>query len=298
MNEVDFPELAAWRRLAALPDVREKQVAFICATGIPLVLAPSSILAPQDEIFRITGCTGGPSGAICREKLLRAERRSVMEKRAVRYRCPSGLMKIQLPVFIGGRHAGSLIAGPFTSDSPEGNEIESGPRVTQPQNAWNFTTQVTWDGCRAVESLLATFGKQLEKAGNKLLRSHRRPALALETGSLQVEWRNVRASMMDLATRVDLSPCHFCSVFKRQTGLRFNQYQMRLRLDKARELLDDRRRRISEVAAETGFESIPYFNRMFQRRFRCSPTEYRKNGHAIPESGTAGFGALSRIPTR
>jgi AraC-like DNA-binding protein len=64
-------------------------------------------------------------------------------------------------------------------------------------------------------------------------------------------------------------------VFKKQTGLTFSQYRLRQRLDKARELLADSARRVSDVAFESGFESIPYFNRAFRRQFGCSPTEFR-----------------------
>ena len=55
----------------------------------------------------------------------------------------------------------------------------------------------------------------------------------------------------------------------------FSQYRLRLRMEKARELLGDPERRVSDVAFEAGFESIPYFNRAFRRWFGCSPSEFR-----------------------
>ena len=85
-----------------------------------------------------------------------------------------------------------------------------------------------------------------------------------------------RVSLKEVARRVNLSPCHFCSVFKKQTGLTFTAYRMRQRLEVARRLLWDRERRVSDVAFEAGFESIPYFNRAFRRQFGCSPTEFRR----------------------
>ena len=54
-------------------------------------------------------------------------------------------------------------------------------------------------------------------------------------------------------------------------------YIRRLRLDKARELLKNSPKSISEIAFETGFSSPSYFTYSFTETYGLSPSEYRNN---------------------
>ena len=46
----------------------------------------------------------------------------------------------------------------------------------------------------------------------------------------------------------------FCKLFKRVTGLTFTDYLARVRIEKAKTLLLDRNRRVSEVAYDVDFQ--------------------------------------------
>jgi AraC-like DNA-binding protein len=287
MNHHEFPELDAWRRLAASPTVREQQVAFTCATGVPLALAPASTHAGAERVFCVKGCLGGHSGEVCRQKLLQAEKRAVTRLGPAQYCCPSGLVKILVPVFINGRHAGTLLAGPLALHSLDERRLERltghleklglGGRLEELQITWQFSPHLSSAKCRAAGTLLRMFGRYLEETGSQFLRSAAaKPSPLLQRiEAFLAECRTGQVSLKEVAARVNLSPCYFCAVFKKQTGLTFRQYQTRQRLEKARQLLADNNLRVSDVAFESGFESIPYFNRAFRRRFGCSPTQYR-----------------------
>ncbi len=276
-------------RIAASPTVREQQVAFTCATGVPLALAPASAqtLPETDKVFCVKGCLGGHSGTVCQRKLMQAEKRAVTRVGPVQYCCPSGLVKILVPVFIGGRHVGSLLAGPFTLRSLDGERLGQivdklgkyglGDRAAQLQASWRFSPLLSADKCRAAGTLLQMFGKYLEECGKQELRAQgpRRSALVQKVETFLAECQSSHVSLKEVAMRVNLSPCHFCAVFKKQAGVTFSQYRTRQRLEKARDLLADPARRVSDVAFEAGFESIPYFNRAFRRQFGCSPSEFR-----------------------
>jgi AraC-like DNA-binding protein/ligand-binding sensor protein len=289
MKILEFPEIEAWRKLAASPTVREQQVAFTCATGVPLTLSPASAQALAENTFCVKGCLGGHSGEACRNILLRAEKRAVTRLGPVQYSCPSGLVKILVPVFISGRHAGMLLAGPFALHSLDEARLERltqklekiglADRAERLQTTWRYTPQLSSAKCRAAETLLKMFGKYLEEMGKHFLESNSAPPsspLLKKIEAFLAESQDGPISLKDVAASVNLSPCHFCSVFKKQTGLTFSQYRLRQRLEKARELLADSGRRISDVAFESGFESIPYFNRAFRQQFDCSPTEFRE----------------------
>lgn len=64
--------------------------------------------------------------------------------------------------------------------------------------------------------------------------------------------------------------------FKRLTGLPPGQYQIQIRLNKARRLLRNSSLSIQEIAARLGFESIYYFSRLFKKKTGLAPLAYRR----------------------
>ncbi|MFD2878355.1 helix-turn-helix transcriptional regulator [Paenibacillus rhizoplanae] len=56
----------------------------------------------------------------------------------------------------------------------------------------------------------------------------------------------------------------------------FTEYLLRLRLDKAKELLQDGDRKISTIALSVGFRDAGYFTRVFKRETGLAPEEFRK----------------------
>lgn len=299
-NLLTDPAAAArkrWAQLAESRAVREQQVAFTCATGVPLTLLPASRSAQEavPAAFCVTGCLGYPSGDLCQRKLLAAEKRAVNRSQPVQYCCPSGLVKILVPVFLGGQHMGSLLAGPFTLQSLDGERLGElmarleaaglGGRVRELEETWRHSPLLSSEKCRAAATLLGMFARYLEEFARKTATAGRsgRPPLLEKIETFLAENGNGRVSLRDVAARVNLSPCHFCSVFKRQTGVTFTEYRNQRRLGRAEELLRDSARRVSDIAFEAGFDSIPYFNRAFRRRFGCSPSEYRRRVGAESE---------------
>jgi AraC-like DNA-binding protein len=72
-----------------------------------------------------------------------------------------------------------------------------------------------------------------------------------------------------------MSTFYFCKTFKKATGLTFTDYLGRVRIEKARELLLNPNARVSEVAYDSGFQSLTHFNRTFHRLLGESPSQYR-----------------------
>jgi AraC-like DNA-binding protein len=59
------------------------------------------------------------------------------------------------------------------------------------------------------------------------------------------------------------------------TGINFVEFVARTRVEKARNLLLNPNRRVSEVAFEVGFQSLSQFNRAFRKIAGESPRKYR-----------------------
>ena len=86
-----------------------------------------------------------------------------------------------------------------------------------------------------------------------------------------------RISLADLAGMAGLSVSHYSALFRRATGYGALEYQTRLRMGTARELLDTTDRPVASVAAQVGFTDALYFSRQFRRIHGMSPTEYRSH---------------------
>jgi transcriptional regulator GlxA family with amidase domain len=78
-----------------------------------------------------------------------------------------------------------------------------------------------------------------------------------------------------LARRAGMSPRHFVRVFVAQTGESPARYVQRIRLERARQLLEATEESIDRVAEHCGFGTPETMRRTFQRNLGTSPAAYR-----------------------
>ncbi len=82
-----------------------------------------------------------------------------------------------------------------------------------------------------------------------------------------------------LAKRVHISTTYFSELFKKETGLSLNQYLNKIRIDKARVLIEGNTLNISEVAQAVGIDDNNYFSRIFKKHCGISPSEFKNLCH-------------------
>ena len=82
-------------------------------------------------------------------------------------------------------------------------------------------------------------------------------------------------SLTKVAKFSNISGNHLSEKFKEVTGINFVDYIARIRVGKARDLLQNSNLRISEIAFAVGFQSLSQFNRVFKKLTRQSPTQFR-----------------------
>jgi transcriptional regulator GlxA family with amidase domain len=78
-----------------------------------------------------------------------------------------------------------------------------------------------------------------------------------------------------VAKSVNISANHLSEKFKEVTGVNFVDYVARIRVGKARDLLQNSNLQISEIAFAVGFQSLSQFNRVFKKLTRKSPSQFR-----------------------
>jgi AraC-like DNA-binding protein len=83
-------------------------------------------------------------------------------------------------------------------------------------------------------------------------------------------------NISSLADHYHISCCWFIREFKRYTGYSPKQYVTNLRLQNAKELLNNHSLSISDVANLVGYDNQLYFSRIFHKYTGMSPSEYRE----------------------
>ncbi|MFC5403313.1 response regulator transcription factor [Cohnella soli] len=82
-------------------------------------------------------------------------------------------------------------------------------------------------------------------------------------------------SIQTIAAHTHLSQTYLCALFKKTTGRTLGEYITELRIEKAKELLRDRQKKLYEVTTDIGLTDTNYFSTMFKKYTGCTPSEYR-----------------------
>ncbi len=85
-------------------------------------------------------------------------------------------------------------------------------------------------------------------------------------------------SVANIARAARLTPNHFSTRFRAESGQTFSSFLAAQRLECAVRLLGDPRLQIAEVAERAGFADPAYFTRRFRRAFGVSPAAWRQSG--------------------
>lgn len=83
-------------------------------------------------------------------------------------------------------------------------------------------------------------------------------------------------SFVEIADIANLSPYHLIRAFKLQTGKTPYEYLVELKIDKARELLKNKKYTVTEICYLCGFNNHSHFTTVFKRKVGVTPTDYRK----------------------
>lgn len=86
---------------------------------------------------------------------------------------------------------------------------------------------------------------------------------------------NSPIGIKDVAAVAHLSPNYLSSLFKKVIGMGFNQYLTNIRLEKAKQLLTSTHMTVEDVALQVGYNSQPYFTRVFKKVVGETPSSFR-----------------------
>lgn len=90
-------------------------------------------------------------------------------------------------------------------------------------------------------------------------------------------------TLRTLARDFNMNYTYFSACFSSHMGQGFNECLNSIRMEKAKELLAESNRSLSEIAQETGYTDQSYFGRVFKKQTGYSPHAYRKRARRQEE---------------
>ena len=287
MKPLDFDDLAR------LPVVEFYETAFRKATGVSLKVVPVERDQQRPEIgpFGNEFCTMlacAPTGCTaCLETEQRVRRSAAKKLTTQQIYCYAGLTVVAAPVIVAGRHIATLLSGQVFRREPTERDFLmvlkmlgeglSNEWVKKTRKAYFETPVLTADRFQAAIQLLEVFAQYLaDVASRQAIASAATDPQAVASAKEFVQAHVEDAiTLNQVVQHVHVSRFYFCKLFKKATGLTLTEYVARVRIEKAKALLEDPSKRISEVVFASGFGSIPRFNSVFKRHVGMPPTEYR-----------------------
>jgi AraC-like DNA-binding protein len=202
-----------------------------------------------------------------------------------------GTARLSADLTLGGKHVATLVSEPLrvrelSQANPSAGPV-GGPSAEgedRRPNGADGTRLVSADRFRNLQALLRVFARQFSLLANSYFVAGRQdePAMVRRAREFMDEHLTEEIRLGDVARYAGLSRDHFNRKFGAATGLTCVEYLTRLRVEKAKQLLADENRRVSEVAFACGFGSIPHFNRAFRSTTGVSPSRYRLSLRQAP----------------
>jgi len=85
-----------------------------------------------------------------------------------------------------------------------------------------------------------------------------------------------------VAGTAGISKYHFCRCFKEMTGLTYQSYVNRVRIEQAKQLLNDDALSITDTGYAVGYSDLTHFERIFKKLVGTTPSQYRRRTASLP----------------
>lgn len=158
-------------------------------------------------------------------------------------------------------------------DVLEGKGIAAG-RILE-KNAEYFEKQLDYDVLESYERWLCDCCGLILKGVSDVTAKQYSAAVRKAVAYIQ-EFYGKDITLAEVAEDVQKSANYFSYIFKRDTGMNFNEYLNTVRIGKAKELLKEPEYMAYEIAEMVGYHDYAYFSRVFKKLCGCSPSEYKE----------------------
>lgn len=202
--------------------------------------------------------------------------------------CDAGLNEAVIPLNISGIRAGYFIFCGTVPLTPTAQMVHKARHLLE-KNGIKFadrdleallakTPVVPADSLGAYQRIVQLAAKQIAlKITDQLVD----PDVAMPPSVIKA-CRYIRAHALvddinlgEVARHCSVSEGHLSRMFHRATGLTFREYLTQVRMERAKLLLVQSSKSVTEIAFESGFQSLSQFHRVFRKVHGVSPGEMR-----------------------
>jgi len=148
------------------------------------------------------------------------------------------------------------------NDVLEGGLIESMPNDKHISEYINFV----------IEVVMKIRDKNVKSQVNKTER-------IIEDATIYIEhnFTDSALSLEVVSEHLNISISYLSMLFSKMKGISFNKYLIRVRMEKAKELLKFTNEKIINIAGMCGYKEVYYFSHSFKKYTSVSPKEFRNN---------------------
>lgn len=275
--------------------IRQALAEFRGLTGLAVLLVPVPTpvravgFRRQENEFCFRLNRAHEAGCVdCRRAQQELFRRLSLKLRPQTVCCAGGLVQFAVPVIAGGEHVATVLGGKVFKRAAGGADFQTatarlrlrgtGKELESLRAAYLRSPVLSPAKLRAalrmLDVLARLFGEALTCRSTAFPVPD--PPRLAQVKAYLAQHVGERLTTAQVAKTLNLSNAYFCRLFRRMTGLTFHAYLAQVRVEAAKQQLQNTFTPITEICYGTGFQSVSDFNRVFKTWVGCSPSQYRR----------------------
>lgn len=281
---------ALYLKLRDLPEMQEFQRDFELLSRMRLAFVDTLGLSGGDRLESPPMCEAlRHSRAGC---AMCARTRQALLERAGDHpattRCDAGLNECAIPLNISGIRAGYFLFYGYATARPEQAALQKvrhllgrcgvDLEIAEIAGFLSESPVVGDDMTAAYQRIVQLAAKQIAlKITDQLVEAEdvMPAAVTKACGFIRARALADELSLAVVARHCAVSEGHLSRIFHRSTGLTFREYLTQVRVDHAKALLMTTGKSVTEIAFESGFQSLSQFHRVFLKAYGQSPGKLR-----------------------
>jgi AraC-like DNA-binding protein len=205
--------------------------------------------------------------------------------------CGAGLIETAIPLSISGIKAGYFIFGGTAPQPPNRETLKKAQRLLKKNDIdiddrdlealLSHTPVLPSENLEAYKRIAHLAARYIAlKVTDQLVDTEvgMPPSVVKACEYIRARALTDDIDLAEVARHCFVSQGHLSRLFHHATGLTFREYLSQIRIERAKSLLIQSTKSVTEIAYESGFQSLSQFHRVFRKIYGVSPGQMRASG--------------------